>query len=117
MEKTAQKTALKEIEEMKRQIRIKSAARLFCCVHDGDKNYVYGMDNQERILDSYLEKVKEITRTYELGEDIYLNFQKEAAKIICDAAIQRKEHEWAQHFEKKYGLKTDKSICSDAIVE
>jgi hypothetical protein len=117
LEKTDQKTALKEIEEMKRQIRIKSSARLFCCVHDGDKNYVYGMDNQERILDSYLEKVKEIIRTHELGEDIYLNFRKEAAQVIYDAAIQRNELEWAQHFENKYGLKTDKSVFSDVIAE
>ena len=117
MGKTDQKAALKEIEEMKRQILIKSSARLFCCVHMGDQNYVYGMDNQERILDSYLEKVKEITRTHNLGEDIYLNFRKEAAQVIYDAAIQRNELEWAQHFENKYGLKTDKSACSDAIVE
>lgn len=66
------------------------------------------MDNQERILDSYLEKVKEITLTYELGEAICLNFRKEAAQIIYDAAIQRNDHEWAQYFENKYGLKTDK---------
>lgn len=89
---------------MKRQILIKSSARLFCCIHVGDENYVYGMDNQERILDSYLEKVKEITLTYELGEDIYLNFRKEAAEIIYEAAIQRNEYEWGLHFVEKYGL-------------
>jgi hypothetical protein len=99
-----QKAALEKIEEMKRQIRMKSSARLFCCMHMGDKNYVYSMDNQERILDSYLEKVKEITRSHNLGEDIYLIFRKEAAEIICEAAIQRNEHEWALHFTEKYGL-------------
>lgn len=86
-------------------------------MHMGDQNYVYSMDNQERILDSYLERVKEITRTHSLGDDVYLKFQKECAAIICDAAIQRKEHGWAQHFEKKYDLKIDKTICSDTIVE
>lgn len=95
---------MKEIEEMKRQVRMKASARLFCCMHTGDKNFVYSMDNQERILDSYLEKTMEIVRAYALGEAVFLNFRKEAAEILCEAAIQRNELEWACYFAKKYRL-------------
>lgn len=104
MEKSDQKTAMKEIEEMKRQVRMKASARLFCCMHTGDKNFVYSMDNQERILDSYIEKTMEIVRAYALGEEVFLNFRKEAAEILCEAAIQRNELEWARYFAKKYRL-------------
>lgn len=78
-------------------------------MHTGDKNYVYSMDNLERIFDKYLERVDKLSKEYDLGDEIYLKFRKEAAEILCDAAVKRKENEWLPYFEKKFALRSDQA--------
>ncbi len=50
METVTKEEALERIKELKKKMLVKSSARLFCCMHVGDKNYVCSMDNLERIL-------------------------------------------------------------------
>lgn len=97
------KTALEQIEVLKRKIQKKAMARLFCCMQSEESNYVFSIDNLERILDKYLEQVDNLTKTFNLEKDFYLKFKKDAVEIIRDEALKRNEHEWAKYFEKKYG--------------
>ena len=79
----------------------KSLARLFCCMHTGDKNYVYSMENLESIHKSYLEKVKQIIIEHHLKDEIYSKFKNDTKKILHDAAIIRKEYSWADYFSRE----------------
>ena len=87
-----------KIEELKRKMKSKALARLFCCMHTGDKNYVYSMENLESIQRSYLEKVKQIIIEHHMKDEIYNTFKNDTKEILHDAAIIRKEHSWVDYF-------------------
>ena len=89
---------LHEINEMKRKMKSKSLARLFCCVHAGDDNYVYSMENLERIHRTYLEKVHHIVSDKQMPHKVYSDYRNETVKTLHDAAVIRKEEEWAEYF-------------------
>ncbi len=56
------------------------------------------MDNLEKMLEKYLEKVDRLTKEYELAEEEYLKFKKEAAEILYNAAIKRNKFRMAIFF-------------------
>jgi hypothetical protein len=92
---------LHEIEDLQRKMKSKSLVRLFCCMHAGDDNYVYSMENLENIWKSYLEKVQHIVSEKHLADEIFRKFKNDTAKILHDSAVIRKEQEWAGHFLRK----------------
>ncbi len=100
--------ALKEIDELRRQIKIKPFSRMFCCMHDSENNYVCSFENLDKILENYIEKVAEITKKYNLGEEMVTKFKQDSAEILYNAAIQRNESDWADYFLEKYKLKIGK---------
>jgi len=104
MKSRGRKTALEQIEAIKRKVQKKAMARLFCCMQSDENNYVFSLNNLERILDKYLEQADNLTKAFDLEEEIYLKFRKEAAEIIHDEAVKRNEYEWATYFEKKHGM-------------
>lgn len=103
MKSRVRKASLEQIEVLKRKVQRKAMARLFCCMQTDESNYVFSLDNLERILDKYLEQVDNLTKTFDLEKEIYLKFRKDAVETIRDEALKRNEYEWAQYFEKKYG--------------
>lgn len=102
MEIKTQKVALAQIEKLKRKIQSRALRRFSCCMIS--ESYIISMDNLDGVFKKYLEKVDGLTKEYDLGNEIYLKFKKEAAEIIHDAAVKRNEHEWAVNFWKKYAL-------------
>lgn len=91
-------SGLQEIENLKRKMKSKSLARMFCCMHAGDQNYVYSMENLESIHKSYLEKVHHIVSEQQMPDTVFSDFKNETKKILYDAAVIRKENEWAEYF-------------------
>jgi hypothetical protein len=102
IESKAQMAALAQIEEFKEQIRRISL------LHEYNTRtgyvYEYSMEEAQKIFNKYLNKINDLTKEYDLGDDIHSKFRREAAEIIYDAAMERKEYKWAASFTKKYGL-------------
>lgn len=103
MKPMVQRAALAKIENLKRKMQIRTLSKAFCCMLS-ESNYVFSMDNLEKMFESYLEKVDGITKEYDLGNEIYLKFRREIAELIYDEAMRRNESEWAGYFWEKYGL-------------
>jgi hypothetical protein len=60
------------------------------------------MENIEGMFVRYLEKVKNLTEEYDLGNAVFLQFKHEMTDLIYEAAIHRNEFRWAMHFQKQY---------------
>ena len=62
------------------------------------------MKGVEERFEEYLNEVNNLTKEYDLGDDIHSKFKREAAEIIYDAAMKREEYKEAASFARKYGL-------------
>jgi succinate dehydrogenase/fumarate reductase flavoprotein subunit len=94
---------LLHVEKLKKRIESKVLLRSFCWVM-WEENYVYSMENIERMFTRYLEKVKTLEQEYGLDDRAFLQFRHETANLIYEAALQRNEFRWSIYFQKKYRL-------------
>lgn len=99
MESKAQKAALARITQLKKELKAYASIKW----GNYDENYNSMVDVKLKFIQS-LKEVEELTKTHSLGENIFLEFKKEATEIPYDEAMNRGDYSRAASFAKEYGL-------------
>ena len=67
-------------------------------------NYKYLMIQIEQKMEELLIKVKGLVKEHELDDISFRDFRRSAIRLIHQAGMKRGEYEWANAFEKKFGI-------------
>ncbi|MDP3015362.1 MAG: hypothetical protein Q8N28_03075 [bacterium] len=73
--------------------------------HVGDEYYSeISMEKAEEAIESKLNEINKLVAEYNLENEVYEECRRKAEEIIYNAAISRKEYEWAAAFAKKHNF-------------
>ena len=67
-------------------------------------NYEFLMPQIENKMEEFLKAVQSLVKEHNLDKTEFLDFRKVVVNMIHVAAMKRGEYEWANNFEKKFGI-------------
>ncbi len=94
-----QKLILAQIDQLEKNLEL-----MFDVKIEDSYNYKYFMVQIEKKMEELLIKVKDLVKEHKLDDTSFLDFRRTAIRSIHQAGMKRGEYEWANAFEKKFGI-------------
>jgi len=96
---TDEKSILAQIDKLEKNLELMSEARIA-----NSYRYKYLMAQIEKQMEEFLIKARVLVKENKLDEISFLDFKKSVIRSIHQAGMKRGEYEWANSFEKKFGI-------------